>query len=270
VVGADLVAATYDGDTAPDDRTWARANANVLLTNPDMLHAGILPSHARWATYLMRLRYVVVDELHALRGLFGSHVAHVLRRLRRLCAYYGADPVFCFTSATIGNPGALAAQLCGLPVEAIDDDGAPVPARPHVATALLDEHTGTGHRQRNRDALARFVERGHQSLAFTAAVAARSRWPPRRGLVRTPPRAPPLRRRRLPQATFRRSAAARNPPRQEVWAGSSPSALELGIDISSRRRRAHSFRELASMRQQVGRAGRGSRRAAVLVAATTS
>ena len=77
-------AATYDGDTAPDDRTWARVNANVLLTNPEMLHAGILPSHARWANFLMRLRYVVVDELHALRGLFGSHVAHVLLRLRQI------------------------------------------------------------------------------------------------------------------------------------------------------------------------------------------
>ena len=81
-----LVAATYDGDTAPEERAWVRRHANVVLTNPDMLHVGLLPHHGRWATFLMRLRYVVVDELHTLRGIFGSHVAHLLRRLRRLCA----------------------------------------------------------------------------------------------------------------------------------------------------------------------------------------
>ena len=82
-----LRAVTYDGDTLLDDRSWARKNANVLLTNPEMLHVGILPSHKRWATFLKRLEYVVVDELHTLRGIFGSQVAHVLRRLRRLCEH---------------------------------------------------------------------------------------------------------------------------------------------------------------------------------------
>ena len=118
-------AVTFDGDTETDDRKWARKNANVVLTNPDMLHVGILPSHQRWATFMMRLRYVVVDELHTQRGIFGSHVAHVLRRLRRICEHYGANPTFCFASATIGNPGALASELCGLPVEQIDVDGSP-------------------------------------------------------------------------------------------------------------------------------------------------
>ena len=100
-----LRAVTFDGDTSTDDRSWARKNANVVLTNPDMLHVGILPSHQRWATFMMRLRFVVVDELHTQRGIFGSHVAHVLRRLRRVCEHYGAHPTFCFASATIGNPG---------------------------------------------------------------------------------------------------------------------------------------------------------------------
>ena len=85
-----------------------------VLTNPEMLHSGILPHHGRWATFLSRLRYVVVDELHVLRGIFGTHVAHLLRRLRRLCAHYGADPTFVFSSATIGEPGRLASALCGL------------------------------------------------------------------------------------------------------------------------------------------------------------
>ena len=120
-----LVAATYDGDCSPAERTWVRSNANVLLTNPEMLHHGILPHHGRWATFLMRLRYVVIDELHVLRGVFGTHVAHLLRRLRRLCQHYGSDPTFIFSSATIGAPSRLASELCGLDVAEITDDGSP-------------------------------------------------------------------------------------------------------------------------------------------------
>ena len=120
-----LVPAAYDGDCTPEERTWVRANASVVLTNPEMLHQGILPRHDRWATFLHRLEHVVVDELHVLRGVFGSHVAHLLRRLRRLCAHYGSDPTFVFTSATIGEPARLAGDLCGLPVLEITDDGAP-------------------------------------------------------------------------------------------------------------------------------------------------
>src|SRR5204863_5694094 len=84
----DLVAATYDGDTSPEARTWVRRNANVVLTNPEMLHGALLPFHARWANFLGRLRYVLIDELHTLRGIFGSHTAHPLRRLCRGCAIY--------------------------------------------------------------------------------------------------------------------------------------------------------------------------------------
>src|SRR5262249_20088862 len=113
-----LVPATYDGDTTPEGRQWVRRNANVVLTNPEMLHSAILPFHGRWATFLSRLRFVVVDELHVLRGIFGSHVGHLLRRLRRLCARYGATPTFVFSSATIGDPARLASDLCGLPVVA--------------------------------------------------------------------------------------------------------------------------------------------------------
>jgi len=120
-----LVAATYDGDCSTEERTWVRGNANVLLTNPEMLHHGVLPHHAKWATFLMRLQYVVIDELHLLRGVFGTHVAHLLRRLRRLCAVYGSDPTFIFSSATIGAPGRLASELCGLDVAEVTDDGSP-------------------------------------------------------------------------------------------------------------------------------------------------
>ena len=99
-----LVAATYDGDTSTEDRLWARRHANVILTNPDMLHFGMLPNHGKWADFFLRLRYVVIDEMHILRGIFGSHVAHVVRRLRRIAAHYGAEPTLVFASATIGNP----------------------------------------------------------------------------------------------------------------------------------------------------------------------
>jgi len=120
-----MLPAAYDGDCTPEERAWVRRHGNTVLTNPEMLHCALLPHHGRWATFLMRLRYVVVDELHSFRGVFGSHLAHVLRRLRRLCAYYGSSPTFVFGSATIGRPGVLASGLCGLPVTEVIDDGSP-------------------------------------------------------------------------------------------------------------------------------------------------
>lgn len=127
---AGVRAATYDGDCSPEERTWVRAHANVVLTNPEMLHHGILSNHRRWAEFLHGVRYVVVDELHTLRGVFGTHLAQILRRLRRLIAHYGGEePTFLFTSATIGRPGELAHELCGRDVVTVTDDGAPVGAR---------------------------------------------------------------------------------------------------------------------------------------------
>jgi DEAD/DEAH box helicase domain-containing protein len=120
-----LVAATYDGDTTPEDRAWARRHANVILTNPDMLHFGVLPNHGKWSDFFLRLQFVVIDEMHTLRGIFGSHVAHVLRRMRRIAAHYRAEPTMVFASATIGNPGELATRLGGVPVEVLDGDDSP-------------------------------------------------------------------------------------------------------------------------------------------------
>ena len=124
-----LVAATYDGDCTPEERSWVREHAGVILTNPEMLHQGVLPHHRRWAQFLHSLELVVVDELHVLRGVFGTHVGQVLRRLRRLARHYGADPAFVFTSATIGEPARLASELCGLPVTAVTEDAAPTGER---------------------------------------------------------------------------------------------------------------------------------------------
>src|SRR5690349_92548 len=118
-------AGIYDGDT-PGERRWQiRKWANVILTNPDMLHVGVLPHHDRWADVLHNLRYVVVDEAHVYRGVFGSHVGNVLRRLRRLARVYGAEPQLLLASATIANPGELAQTLAGVEAEVIHDDGAP-------------------------------------------------------------------------------------------------------------------------------------------------
>ncbi|MFC7218129.1 DEAD/DEAH box helicase [Streptomyces polyrhachis] len=117
--------ALYDGDTPVEEREWARRHANVVLTNPDMLHRGILPGHPRWSGFLRALTYVVIDECHTYRGVFGSHVAQVLRRLRRVCARYGSTPVFLLASATSGTPGASASRLTGVPVAEVTEDGSP-------------------------------------------------------------------------------------------------------------------------------------------------
>jgi DEAD/DEAH box helicase domain-containing protein len=178
-----VVAATYDGDCTPEERTWVRSHANVLLTNPEMLHQGILPNHARWGSFLHRCRLVVLDELHVLRGVFGTHVGQVLRRLRRLVRHYGGvEPTFVFTSATIGDPAALAGELCGRPVTAVTDDGSPRGERSVVLwnpTADPDDV-----RSANGDAAvvaAHLVASGLRTLVFcrsrraTELVAARMR-----------------------------------------------------------------------------------------------
>src|SRR5205085_10155684 len=118
-------AAIYDGDTPSEQRWQIRKWANLILTNPDMLHIGVLPHHDRWGDVLSNLRFVVVDEAHVYRGVFGSHVANVLRRLRRLAGVYGAEPQFLLASATIANPGDLARSLLGVEATVIADDAAP-------------------------------------------------------------------------------------------------------------------------------------------------
>ena len=124
-----LRAATYDGDTAPGLRRAVRNDGTIVVTNPDMLHGGILPHHTSWVRLFQHLRYVVIDELHAYRGLFGSHLANVLRRLYRLCRFYGSNPTLVACSATIANPGELAEKLLERPVQLVDRNGAPRAAR---------------------------------------------------------------------------------------------------------------------------------------------
>src|SRR5271165_4850149 len=116
---------TYDGDTPSDARKAIREKSHIVLTNPDMLHTGILPHHTKWTRLFENLRYIVIDELHTYRGVFGSHLCNVLRRLRRIAKFYGRDPQFICCSATIANPGDLAARLIEKQVEVLDVNGAP-------------------------------------------------------------------------------------------------------------------------------------------------
>ncbi|HEY2556092.1 MAG TPA: DEAD/DEAH box helicase, partial [Diaminobutyricibacter sp.] len=268
-----LVAVTYDGDTPSNDRTWARRHANVVLTNPDMLHVGILPHHGRWSTFLAHLRFVVLDELHTLRGIFGSHVAHLLRRLRRICAHYGSDPTFIFGSATIGRPAELASALCGLPVAEVADDGSPRGERLFALwnPPLTDERAGVraSSNAETAEVLTGLVSAGYRGIAFarsrkgTELVAsyARRRLPPELSSMVRPYRGGYL-------------AAERREIETELFEGRlagvvATSALELGIDVGTLDACIlNGFPgTIASMWQQAGRAGRSRQRSlAVLVA----
>ena len=163
--------ATFDGDTPRDERWQIKRSAQIVLTNPDMLHLGVLPNHQSWARFLRRLRYVVVDEAHVYRGVFGSHMGNVLRRLRRVLSSYGADPEFICCSATIGNPAEHVEKLVGLPFHLVDEDGSPHGGKEFVFwdPPFIDE-TQTARRSANSEAaflLAQLVGQGIRSLAFT-------------------------------------------------------------------------------------------------------
>ncbi|MEV5594009.1 DEAD/DEAH box helicase [Streptomyces sp. NPDC052496] len=134
-LGTAVRPAVYDGDTPVEEREWVRQYGNYVLTNPDMLHLGILPAHPRWSSFLRALRYVVIDECHSYRGVFGSHVAQVVRRLRRVCARYGSEPVFLLASATAAEPAQAAERLTGLPVAEVTEDTSP---RGEVVFALWE------------------------------------------------------------------------------------------------------------------------------------
>ncbi len=163
-------AATYDGDTPRHLRAEARRKTNILLTNPDMLNVGILPNHEAWGDFLRNLRIIAVDEAHVLRGVFGSHVAAVLRRLRRLAVLHGGDPLFVLTSATIANPQELAETLTGLPFSLVDRDGASSGERRVVFRnpPLLDKEKGERRSLLTEGALvfADLVSRGVRTIAF--------------------------------------------------------------------------------------------------------
>ena len=262
--------AIYDGDTESERRWQIRKWANLILTNPDMLHIGVLPHHDRWGDVLSNLRYVVVDEAHVYRGVFGSHVGNVLRRLRRLARIYGADPQFLLASATIGNPGELAGSLLGLDFTVIEDDGAPKAERTVALwnPPLLDEELGLrGSALAEASKLmADLVSRGLRTLVFAksrrAAELIHKFTADRLGdaAALSPYRAgyTPAQRRDIEQRLFA----------GELLGVSATNALELGIDVGLLDCviSVGFPGTVASLRQQWGRAGRRGHGLAVLVA----
>ncbi len=260
--------AVYDGDSSMPDRDWARAHANWLLTNPDMLHRGLLPGHARWARVLRRLAYVVVDECHSYRGVFGSHVALVLRRLTRLARMYGSEPVFILASATTADPQTSAGRLIGRPVQAITDDGAPRAGADFVLWEPGTGPAGSDGSQARRSApaeaarmMAELVAAGARTLTFVRSRhgAEQTALSAQRRLAELAPglvgRVAAYRGGYLPEE---RRELERALDSGELLGLASTNALELGIDIAGLDVAilAGYPGTLASVWQQAGRAGR--------------
>ena len=272
-------AATFDGDTPLEERDWVRAHANWVFTNPDMLHHGLLAAHSRWARFFQRLAYVVVDECHSYRGVFGSHVALLLRRLRRVAARYGANPTFVLASATVAEPAEFAQRLAGLECVPVVDDGSPRGPRTIALwePPLLREITGENGAPVRRSAgaeaariMADLVIEGARTLAFVrsrrgaelAAVSAR------RTLTEVDPalakRVAAYRAGYLPEDRRKLEAALMS---GELLAVASTNALELGVDISGLDAvlLAGYPGTRASFWQQAGRAGRTAEESALVV-----
>jgi DEAD/DEAH box helicase domain-containing protein len=265
--------AIYDGDTPHKERPAIRQRSNLVITNPDMLHVGILPHHANWGDLLSNLAFVVIDEAHAYRGVFGSHVANVIRRLRRAAAFYGTSPRFLLTSATIANPVELAQRLTGLPdIQLVDHDDAPQQSR-HVAVwnpPLLDEALGTraSALAEAAEILADLITAGARTICFMKS---------RKGveliLRMTSDRLPPDLAERIAPYRAGYTPHQRHEIEARLVSGEllgvvSTDALELGIDIGELDAAiCVTFPgTVASLRQMWGRAGRRSRGLAVYIA----
>lgn len=238
-----LRAATVDGDNTREERNWARDHANVVLANPDVLHYSLLPAHEHWHRFFAGLRYVVVDEAHQYRGVFGSHVAQVLRRLRRVAAHHGASPQFIFASATLADPAANASQLLGLPVRAVVDDASAAGPfqiafwQPPLIPGA-DDRPPTVRRSATNEAaelLAALVTAGFRTLVFvqSRAVAERLARSARERLEGSHPGSGALiasyRSGYLPEERRELEAGLRT---GELRGLVSTSALELGIDVA--------------------------------------
>ncbi len=277
-LGLAAEAVIYDGDTPQSQRRAARQASHVLITNPDMLHVGILPYHTQWRELLSELDYVVIDEMHIYRGVFGSHVAHVLRRLRRLCAFYGSAPQFVLASATIANPAELAQGLIGEPVQVVAESGAPSGERQVILLnpPILDGRLGIRRAPLidAQELALTLIAQGEQVVCFT-----RSRMAVEQLVVAL--------RERVDQAGLRPEAVRGYragylaSERREIEAGLrqgrvrcvvATNALELGIDIGglSAAILVGYPGSVASTWQRIGRVGRGDQLSAAFLIASAS
>ena len=263
--------AIYDGDTEPERRWQIRKWANVILTNPDMLHLGVLPHHDRWGDVFANLGFVVIDEAHVYRGVFGSHVANVVRRLRRIARLYGSDPQLLLASATIANAGQLAEALTGEAAVVIDQDGAPHAEReiaiwnpPLVDPELGLRASALGEASR---LLAGLVSRGLRTICFTKSRKATElvhRFTAERVGAATARRLAPYRAGYTPE---QRREIERRLVEGDLLGVTATDALELGIDIGllDCAISVGFPGTVASLRQQWGRAGRRGRGLGVLI-----
>jgi DEAD/DEAH box helicase domain-containing protein len=263
-IGADVKTYTYDGDTPADARRAVRSAGHIVVTNPDMLHTGVLPHHTKWTKLFENLRYVVIDELHGYRGVFGSHVANVIRRLRRICAFYGSDPTFILCSATIANPRQLAEKLTGASMRLIDDNGAPSGERvvalynPPVVNRELGIRRGA--MREARTIATRLIAGGVQTIVFAPSrTAVEVLLTYLRGSLKRragdPERVRGYRGGYLP---LERREIERGLREGSVRGVVATNALELGIDIGGLEAAVLLGYpgSVASTRQQFGRAGR--------------
>jgi len=273
-----IAAATYDGDTPFDERSWIRAHANLVLANPDLVHRSMLPSHRQWASFFRGLQFVVIDECHGYRGVFGAHVAQVIRRLRRVAARYGSSPVFVLASATVSEPAVSASRLVGLDVAAVTDDASPRGAarfvlwEPPLMVGAREVAVRRSASAETADLLADLVIDGVRTLAFVrsrrgaeaVALAARRALDEVGGNLGRQVAA--YRAGYLPEE---RRALERALRHGTIVGLAATTALELGVDVSGLDAvlLAGFPGTRASMWQQAGRAGRaGQESIAILVA----
>jgi DEAD/DEAH box helicase domain-containing protein len=282
-----ISAAVYDGDTPQGNRPLIRKNARIILSNPDMLHTGVLPHHTNWTDFFHNLRFVVIDEMHTYRGVFGSHVANVLRRLKRVASFYGANPQFILTSATIGNPRELAEKLIESPVSLIDADGSSRGERHFLIynPPVIDEAIGLRKSsiQESVRLAQDLLERNVQAVAF--ARSRRSVEILLKYLEETPTLLPPpfsakmgegrgggIRGYRSGYLPAQRREIEKGLREGSVKLVVATNALELGIDIGGLGAAllVGYPGTVASVRQQAGRAGRGDDPAVSILVATAN
>ena len=259
--------ATYDGDTPQADRRFIKRGAQIVLSNPDMLHIGILPYHTSWAQFFMNLRFVVIDEIHSYRGVFGAHVAQIARRLRRICRLYGSEPQFISCSATVANPGELARDLTGLDVEVIDDEGAPSGRRSFVFWNPPLLSAAGERRSANMEVTNLFkdlIEQDVRTLVFTRARKTAEL------ILRYTREAMEREGSALTKRIMSYRAGYTPKERREIEEGlfrgdlvgiTSTNALELGVDVGDLDATILTGYPgtIASVWQQAGRAGRGAK-----------
>jgi DEAD/DEAH box helicase domain-containing protein len=275
--GLGVRAFTFDGDTPGDARKAVRTRGDVVVTNPDMLHQGILPHHTKWAQFFEALRFVVVDEMHTYRGVFGAHMANVLRRLHRVCRFYGASPTFVLASATIANPGELAERLLGAPVAVVDQSGAPR-GRKHLLLwnpPVVNAELGIRASARSQTArIARTAVRaGLKTIVFARTrlmVEVLTRYL-KDTFDRDPRRPPRVRAYRGGYLPTERRATERELRAGEIDCVVSTSALELGVDIGALDVCVLNGYPgtIAGTWQRLGRAGRRNRPALGVLVATS-